>query len=80
MATFDECEAVSNAVGRDVSASEIDAALERYKGQTREELEQKGTILFVGFEHSGGRDVELADTLDAMLIAIEVLKFRETNG
>lgn len=79
MATNEECEAASDAAGRDVPASEIDAALERH-AQPLAELEEKFAILHVGFEHSGGRDVALADVLDAMHIAITVLKLREANG
>lgn len=80
MATYEECEAASNATGRDVSADEVDAALRQHGDLPLSELEMKFSILYVGFEHSGCRDVELADVLDAMHIAIEVLKLREANG
>lgn len=80
MATYEECEVASNAAGRDVSASEIDAALATHGVKSLDELEQEFAILFVGFEHSRGRDAELADTLDSMHLAIEVRRLREANG
>lgn len=80
MATFEECAAASDAAGRDVEASEIDAALAKYGATARTELEEKFTILYVGLEHSGFRDPELADVLDAMHIAITVMKHQEANG
>jgi prefoldin subunit 5 len=79
MATFDDCAAAAEAVGWDVTTSEVDEALARYKA-TLDELRRSLQTLNDKFEANGARGVDLAEELDALRIAIAVRTYREANG
>lgn len=64
--------AVTAVTGEPLSKEDAEKILEAFKADSTDDLKMRLTIAFIGFEHSGGRDVELAEAIDTMGKAIRL--------